>query len=525
MLALRLVFHLLAHLVALAVPALALAALAPRAQCEAAKLTAVGKSAAVLFKCHARAVAQGVPVDPSCVAKATAQLASGFLRAESRGSCPFTGEVASVDVTLRAAAAALAAQQTAGSGGSTCGSRKVGAVGNLLGKRLKAEGAHAKQPERGKIAHAVAGLGPRLALDVAKAERGGDCVTPGDGDVVARAADDVAGDLVDLVRGDLAQLAAVHGKRVGAAVQAVVLTAMEPAYREVLARHFSQVTPEYELMWGNIEPVQGTLNPTPVETILDFAETHGLPVVGSPLVWHLILPPWVNPAMTPAALQTAVDARIDTLLGTYAGRIGTWVVVNEAVNDFGGGLRPTIFLNKLGPDYIANAFRRARAADPGALLFYNDYLAEGVNGKSDAIYDMIVDLLAQGVPIDGVGFQTHLGGLYAPFGNVFPSSMRANLQRFADLGLRVAITEMDVQAIALGETPSERRVAQRDVYRRAIGACVDVAGCESMTFWGIADRHTWIRDYLGISDDPLPWDEAYLPKAAFFGVRDALLGD
>jgi endo-1,4-beta-xylanase len=84
---------------------------------------------------------------------------------------------------------------------------------------------------------------------------------------------------------------------------------------------------------------------------------------------------------------------------------------------------------------------------------------------------------------------------------------------------------MDVQANALGTTPAERLAAQRDVYERALGACVAVAGCESMTFWGFTDRHTWIRDFLGLADDPLPWDDGYLPKAAFFGVRDALLAD
>jgi endo-1,4-beta-xylanase len=512
-------------LLALALPSIAAAALAPLARCEALKLSTAAKSASLLLKCQARAITLGVPVDPTCVAKATAKLTSGFARAELAGGCPFIGEATTVDGVLQAAATALAAQQTPIVGGSDCGFRKVAAVGKRIGKRLKSEGSHTKRPERGRLVFAVDAITERYALDVAKAVSEGDCVTSGDGGDLATAADTVVADVLDLVRGNLGALATAHGKRIGAAVRATVLDAMEPEYRDLLARQFNQVTPEYELMWGNIEPVQGTLQLAPVETILEFAETHGFPVVGSPLLWHLILPPWVNGGMTPAHLQAAVDARIDTLLGMYAGRIGTWVVVNEAINDFGGGLRPSIFLNELGPGYIADAFRRARLADPNALLFYNDYLAEGSNGKADAIYAMVVDLLAQGVPIDGVGFQAHLGGLYAFFGATVPGGIQPNLQRFVDLGLRVALTEMDVQANALGETPSERRAAQRDVYQSVLGACVAVAGCDSMTFWGFTDRHTWIRDFLGIPDDPLPWDERYLPKAAFFGVRDALIPD
>ena len=277
---------------------------------------------------------------------------------------------------------------------------------------------------------------------------------------------------------------------------------------------------------GNIEPVQGVLNLGPVDVVVDFAEAHGLSLMGTPLVWHLVLPAWVNNAMTPAALESALTTRIQTLLGLYGDRVDSWVVVNEAFTDQ-GTLRPSIFLQKLGSGYIAQAFHLARAADPDALLFINDYLIEQAGAKSDALYALVVDLLGQGVPIDGVGFQMHTGGVFGFFGGI-PSkqAVQANIQRFTDLGLVVRFTEMDMQTTGFG-FPSEPRslklAYQRDKYRELVEACVETPGCIGVDFWGFTDKHTWIKDFLFLDDEPLLFDTAYLPKAAFFGVRDALL--
>ncbi len=105
-----------------------------------------------------------------------------------------------------------------------------------------------------------------------------------------------------------------------------------------------------------------------------------------------------------------------------------------------------------------------------------------------------------------------------------PAQLQENIQRFVDLGLIVRITEMDVQAVGLGDTPEEQLIAQRSVYHDVVAACVAVDGCDAITFWGFTDKYTWIKDFLFIDDNPLPWDTGYFPKAAFFGVRDALLG-
>jgi endo-1,4-beta-xylanase len=498
-------------------PAAALAA------CEHDKLVAAGKAARTIFKCHASALGQGAAVEPDCLVSADTRLAEEFVGAESSGPCPFTGEAATVASNLTSAAAAIAAGLAPPAGASNCSARKLKAGAKRSSKRLKAEAKHARVPERAKLAAKVAKIGDGFERDIAKADALADCVTTGDAAALGAALDGAAADVLDSVRGNLAALAATGGRLLGAAARADVLASSEPDYHALLARQFSSVTLESEFMWGNIEPSPGSYNLAPVEETLGFAEANGMHVVGLPLVWHLILPSWVNGAMTPAALQQALDDRIDTLVGGYAGRVDAWVVVNEAVSDF-GGLRSSIFLNKLGSGYIADAFHRARAADPDALLFYNDYLAEGSGPKSDFIYAMVVDLLAQGVPIDGIGLQTHLGGLFAPFGQIMPVQMQQNIQRFVDLGLQVAITEMDVQVAMVSEDTSERLATQRSIYHDVVAQCLAVNGCSSISFWGFTDKYTWIEDYLMLDDDPLPWDASYLAKAAFFGVRDALLG-
>ncbi len=123
----------------------------------------------------------------------------------------------------------------------------------------------------------------------------------------------------------------------------------------------------------------------------------------------------------------------------YKGKIYAWDVVNEAFADGGGGGRRDSNLQRTGNDWIEVAFRTARAADPAAKLCYNDYNTDGVNAKSTGVYNMVQDFKARGVPIDCVGFQSHFNS-----GSPYPGDYRANLQRFANLGVDVQITELDI---------------------------------------------------------------------------------
>ena len=291
----------------------------------------------------------------------------------------------------------------------------------------------------------------------------------------------------------------------------------EPRYAATLAAQFDSLTPENTMKWGPIHPEPDRFDFTPADDIVAFAEAHAMRVKGHALVWHEQLPAWV--ASLPAArLWAAMVEHIGAVVGRYRGRVTAWDVVNEAVADAGGPLRDTVFSRRLGAGYIAEAFRIAHAADPGALLFYNDYGAEGLGDKSDRVFELVRRLVAQEVPIHGVGLQMHVRADAPPR----PRHLRANIRRLADLGLLVTVSEMDVQVHGLpGDRPA-RLAAQRRVYRDVVGACVAEPGCHAVTFWGFTDAHSWIDGFAG-SEGPLLFDESLAPKPAYFGVLDGLL--
>jgi endo-1,4-beta-xylanase len=310
--------------------------------------------------------------------------------------------------------------------------------------------------------------------------------------------------------------AAGAGRLVGAAVFSSGL-ASEPAYAGAAARHFSYLTAEYEMKWDPVQRTPGVYDFSGGDAIVAFAEAHGMKVKGHALVWHGATPAWVD-ALSPPELRVAFEDHIRTVAGHYRRRVRAWDVVNEAIDDAQPGLRSTVFSRGLGPDYVAEAFRLARKADPEAELIYNEYGAEGLNRKSNDVYELMRDLRRRGL-VDGVGLQMHISAASFPA----VADIRANIQRLADLGLRVNISEMDVQIRGLAGDPGTRLERQRQVYRDVVAACVAVARCEAVTFWGFTDAHSWIDSAIG-PDDPLLFDEQYRAKPAFFGVADAFQG-
>jgi endo-1,4-beta-xylanase len=313
----------------------------------------------------------------------------------------------------------------------------------------------------------------------------------------------------------LRDAAMASGKLVGTAVQSGFLRM--PQYAMVVGRHFNYLTAEYEMKMGTIAQTPGFNNFSAGDAIVAFAAANGARVKGHALVWHGSVPGWID-ALPPNELRSTFESYIRETAAHFRGRVFGWDVVNEAVADGGGGLRDTVFRRKLGDGYIADAFRLARQADPSARLFYNDYGGEGLNAKSDRIYDLLRSLLAQGVPIDGVGLQMHVTAANPPSA----ASVAANIRRLADLGLTVNISEMDVRIRdAPGPLPM-RLELQKSVYKTLVGACVEEPRCDAVTFWGFTDAYSWIDNQFG-PDDPLLFDELYAAKPAFFGVVDAFL--
>lgn len=313
----------------------------------------------------------------------------------------------------------------------------------------------------------------------------------------------------------LRDLAERRSMKIGTAVNPARLGDAE--YATTLAREFNQAEPENAMKFGPIHPGEKTYNFGPADQVVAFARDHKMAVRGHTLVWHQQNPAWItNGNLTPEQLAAAMRDHIRTVVGRYAGQVFAWDVVNEAFNE-DGSPRKTVW--SANPDYIEQAFRWAHEADPKAKLFYNDYGAEGVNAKADAIYRMARDLKARGVPIDGIGFQMHYTK-NAPL----RAAVEANMKRIADLGLEIHITELDVR-VPVGQDgkaePADLEL-QAKIYGEAVGACVRFKQCTSVQTWGFTDRYSWIPGrYRGLGA-ALPFDAAYKPKPAYDAIAGAL---
>ncbi|HEU5129253.1 MAG TPA: endo-1,4-beta-xylanase [Glycomyces sp.] len=292
--------------------------------------------------------------------------------------------------------------------------------------------------------------------------------------------------------------AAESGRYFGAAIVPNLLG--EPGYADTLNAEFNSVVAENVMKWDATEPSRGQFNFSGGDQIVAHARANGMEVRGHTLVWHAQQPGWVQ-GLGGDDLRRAMLDHIAGVAGHWAGDIASWDVVNEAF-EWDGSRRQSNLQQQLGDGWIEEAFWAAEAADPGAKLCYNDYGTDAINAKSDAIYDMVADFLSRGVPIDCVGFQSHLGS------DSDLSTYRANLQRFADLGVDVEITELDVGGSG---------GAQAGVYRTVTEACMAVARCTGITVWGITDRHSWRGD-----ETPLLFDENYQKKEAYTAVLNAL---
>ncbi len=307
---------------------------------------------------------------------------------------------------------------------------------------------------------------------------------------------------------------------IGAAVDAAALRS-DALYRDALAREHNQVVPENAMKWESLHPAPGTWTWADADALVDFAVQHQQAVHGHVLVWHLQLPGWVQ-GLNAQQLGTELDAHIAAVVGRYRGKVQSWDVVNEAIDDT-AQLRSSVFAQQLGEPYIARAFRAARAADPTAKLFYNDYGVETVNPKSDAVYALLQRLLMQGVPIDGVGLQFHVSAYdFANF-ELTEQRLRDNLRRFAALGLTVHVSELDVRLAELPGAAVDKLRYQGQVYQLLADVCRSEPGCTALRTWGFTDKYSWVDAFYG-ADDPLPLDDALARKPAWVGLRDGLDG-
>jgi endo-1,4-beta-xylanase len=310
----------------------------------------------------------------------------------------------------------------------------------------------------------------------------------------------------------LGELAEAKGRYFGSATDNPELP--DTRYTQILGSEFSQITVGNTMKWQYTEPSRGRFDYTAAEEIVDLAESNGQSVRGHTLVWHNQLPSWVDDVPAGELLGVMRD-HITHEVDHFKGRLIHWDVVNEAFEE-DGSRRQSVFQQKIGDSYIAEAFKAARAADPDVKLYYNDYNIEGIGPKSDAVYEMVKSFKTQGIPIDGVGMQAHL------IAGQVPASLQENIRRFADLGVDVALTELDIR-MTLPRTAAKDAQQATD-YGAVVEACLAVSRCVGITVWDYTDKYSWVPSVFPGQGAALPWDEDFAKKPAYHAIAAALNG-
>jgi endo-1,4-beta-xylanase len=310
--------------------------------------------------------------------------------------------------------------------------------------------------------------------------------------------------------------ATAKGLFIGAAVNMTPFR-NEPIYSETLRREFNLLVGENAFKFDAVHPARTTFNFTDTDALVAFAEANGMAVRGHTLVWHSQIPSWLaNGTFTRDEVIAILRDHIMTLVGRYRGRILAWDVVNEAIDDGTGQLRTSSFwFQRIGPEYVAMAFQFAREADPDAILYYNDFEAEGSGTKSDGVFNLVSGLVAQGVPIGGVGWQMHKVN---PFR--ISAANQTNARRLAALGLEISITEMDVRI----QLPSDAQELQQQAlaYGDAVTFCLTEPNCAAVVTWGFTDKFSWVPGVFNGFGDALIFDMSYQVKPAYTAMQSVL---
>ncbi|RYC78349.1 hypothetical protein BFJ63_vAg18776 [Fusarium oxysporum f. sp. narcissi] len=280
----------------------------------------------------------------------------------------------------------------------------------------------------------------------------------------------------------------------------------DPEFAIVLAQQFNSLSPENEMKWKFIHPAKNKYNWGPIDRLVRFAKQHDMVVKGHGLISTCCNPDYVANITSPAAMRAAMTAHFNAIMHRYDGKVDRWDVVTEAIETQGGGLAETDFSKVLGPAYIEEAFRIARAADANAKLFINENLVESLPGKRQELYNLVSELVANDVPIDGVALQMHITEV-API----PGVITEMTESYNALGLEVSIAELDVHTL--------NATLQTEIYGAVIEEAL-AAGITDISFWGFTDKHayTWLK-----GAKPLMFDERYKPKGAFYATHDALM--
>ncbi|MCA1726763.1 MAG: endo-1,4-beta-xylanase [Actinobacteria bacterium] len=283
---------------------------------------------------------------------------------------------------------------------------------------------------------------------------------------------------------------------------------------KTLCTEFNMLSPGNAMKFDVIHPKEGVYDFERADRMWRVAETCGMRFTGTPLVWHWQNPDWLKRYDgRPEKLRAILKDHITTLVTHFRGKVKVWDVVNEAIEE--RDMVQDLWRRNLGPTYVDDAFKWARAADPSAKLYYNDFNADGMSGKGAGVYQWVKRWLKRGVPIDGVGIQSH-----GPLGSSSQEELIENMRRYARLGLDTRMSEIAVP-IGPGNVPNLQ--AQAAKYRLLANACFSSGTrCRMFTVWGVSDRYyrpvaAWKTSCCG-----LLWDEGFKRKPAYYALKDAL---
>ena len=333
---------------------------------------------------------------------------------------------------------------------------------------------------------------------------------------------------------------------IGAALNRAQIFETDARGAQIVKEQFDTISPENILKWGLVHPQPERYDFAAADRYVAFGEKHGMFIVGHTLVWHNQTPRWVfedkkgNP-LSREELLKRLREHIQTVVGRYKGKIKGWDVVNEALNE-DGSLRQTPWLKIIGEDYIAEAFRYAHEADPSAELYYNDYSLENEPKRRGAIA-LIKKLQAQGVRVTAVGLQGHNN-------LTFPTveQQDATIREFAALGVRIAITELDVSVLPdpQGFSGAEVTVSfemkeKLNPYKNGLPPEMQKKLAERyaelfavylkhhekidrVTFWNVTDKESWLNNFpvRGRTNHPLLFDREGKTKPAFKAVLESV---
>ena len=294
-------------------------------------------------------------------------------------------------------------------------------------------------------------------------------------------------------------------------------------HKEIIINHFNSITPENELKFGQIHPKEGEFIFNNADNLVQFSSENNLMIRGHTLVCNFP-PEWVfkdkdGRVASRELVLDRMESHINKVVGRYKEQIYCWDVVNEAIDDSDDVfLRENKWKASIGNEYVDKAFYFAHEANPNALLFYNDYNAI-IEGKRNKIYELVKGMIDRGVPIHGIGLQGH-------FDIYFPTTLdiRKTIEKFADLGIKIQITEMDISVyryqdrrVDLKKPTAKMLKKQTQLYEEIFAIYREYREVISgVTVWGITDDHTW-RDYYpveGRKDWPLLFNEDFTPKPA-----------